>query len=200
MLAREFARIPALTTIGNICAGNVNHIASVLRYDGVLHHLRELLDHQNTSICEQACFAISKITAGSTDQIELVIRANIIPSIVSVFRSNGYYVNAMAAWVLSNAARGGTDAQIRYLVNQGAIQPLCTFLGCSVLRLLHATMLSLERILCLCVADAADHPARLTVKEHGVDQLTALRHHVNEVIANKATEIMQTYFAIDVRE
>ena len=60
----------------------------------------------------------------------MVINANIIPPLVSILRNEEFDIQKEAAWAISNATSGGTDAQIRYLANQGVIQPLCELFTC----------------------------------------------------------------------
>lgn len=52
-----------------------------------------------------------------------------------------------AAWALSNATSGGTQEQIKYLVNIGCIKPLCDLLPCSDVRIVTVALEGLENIL-----------------------------------------------------
>jgi importin subunit alpha-1 len=55
------------------------------------------------SIRKEACRAISNI-AGTPDQIECVINANIIPPLVSILKNEEFDIQKEAAWVRGEGA------------------------------------------------------------------------------------------------
>ena len=55
-----------------------------------------------------------------------------------------------AAWAISNATSGGRHDQIKYLVNAGAIKPLCDLLTCSDPRIVTVALEGIENILKAC--------------------------------------------------
>ena len=110
------------------------------------------------SVRKEACWTISNITAGNRQQIQAVIDANVFPVLIRILGIAAFrytdrekylylrffcfhkevlkYVNALsfdstrkeAAWAITNASSGGSADQIRYLVDQGCIPPLCDLL------------------------------------------------------------------------
>jgi importin subunit alpha-1 len=96
----------------------------------VLPCLLALLANPKKGIRKEACWTISNITAGNPDQIAAVIDANIIPPLVEILRREEFDIQKEAAWGISNATSGGRDDQIRHLVNQGVIKPLCDLFIC----------------------------------------------------------------------
>ena len=94
---------------------------------------------------DQACWTISNITAGNRQQIQAVIDANIFPVLIDIqvdFDQNTpfsfqlvfsqskaeFKTRKEAAWAITNASSGGTAEQIKFLVQQGCIPPLCDLL------------------------------------------------------------------------
>ena len=57
-----------------------------------------------------------------------MIEANIIPPLVHLLATAEFDIKKEAAWSISNATSGGSPEQIRYLVTQGCIKPLCDLL------------------------------------------------------------------------
>ena len=94
---------------------------------------------------DKACWTISNITAGNRQQIQAVIDANIFPVLIDIqvsltnnsavshtpFPSQSkaeFKTRKEAAWAITNASSGGTAEQIKFLVQQGCIPPLCDLL------------------------------------------------------------------------
>lgn len=59
-----------------------------------------------------------------------------------------------AAWAITNATSGGTPDQIRYLVDQNAIGPLCDLLTVMDIKIVQVALNGLENILRLGDQDA----------------------------------------------
>ena len=92
----------------------------------------------------KACWTISNITAGNRQQIQAVIDANIFPVLIDIqvnldppilsdepisSQSKAEFkTRKEAAWAITNASSGGTAEQIKFLVQQGCIPPLCDLL------------------------------------------------------------------------
>jgi importin subunit alpha-1 len=96
---------------------------------GVLPPIRHLLlNHNNKLILKESCWAISNITAGSKEQIQSVIDADLIPSVIQLVDTNDFEVKREAVWVLRNAIKGGTPKQFEYLINHGVVKALCNTL------------------------------------------------------------------------
>ena len=87
------------------------------------------MQNDRAPIAREACWTISNITAGSKDQIEAVVTANLLPPLINILKNHKFEVAKEALWAISNATSGGSDAQIKYLVNQGVIPGLCKFLN-----------------------------------------------------------------------
>lgn len=139
---------PALRAIGNIVTGS-DYQTQIVINAGVLPALAPLLNSTKDTIRKEACWTISNITAGTTDQIQAVIDANLIPQVIRLLIHGDYKTKKEACWAISNASSGGLTKpdQIRYLVSQGCIKPLCDLLSVADSKIIEVTLDSLENIL-----------------------------------------------------
>ncbi|MBA0681619.1 hypothetical protein Goari_023408 [Gossypium aridum] len=183
--------IPALRTVGNICI--IDH--------GALSCLLSLLTHNHKkSIKKEACWTISNITAGNKEQIQAVINAGIIGPLVSLLQNAEFDIKKEAAWAISNATSGGTHEQIKYLVSQGCIKPLCDLLACPDPRIITVCLEGLENILKVGEAEKAsgagefNYCAQLIEDAEGLEKIENLQSHDNNEIYEKAVKILETYW------
>jgi len=161
--------------------------------------LLALLTSPKKGIRKEACWTISNITAGSKNQIQAVIDANVIPPLIQLLQNAEFDIRKEAAWAISNATSGGTTEQIRYLVSQGCIKPLCDLLSCSDARIISVALEGLENILKVGSMDAktagvANSYASYIEAAEGLDKLEALQNHQNNDIYEKAVRIIEDYF------
>jgi hypothetical protein len=64
-----------------------------------------------------------------------------------LLQSAEFDIKKEAAWAISNATSGGTAEQIRYLVDVGAVRPLCDLLSVPDVRIVTVALEGLENIL-----------------------------------------------------
>ncbi|KAK7850766.1 importin subunit alpha-2 [Quercus suber] len=172
--------IPALRTVGNIVTGD---------------------DMQTQSIKKEACWTISNITAGNKEQIQAVIAADIIAPLVNLLQNAEFDIRKEAAWAISNATSGGSPEQIKYLVNQGCIKPLCDLLICPDPRIVTVCLEGLENILKVGEADKNSGStgdvnlyAQMIDDAEGLEKIENLQSHDNTEIYEKAVKILETYW------
>ena len=118
---------PALRTVGNIATGDDSQ-TQIITDCGAVQRLGQLLSSPKKGIRKEACWTISNITAGTKDQIQAAINANIIPPLIELLTNAEFDIKKEAAWAISNATSGGSMEQIKYLVQQKCIKPLCDLL------------------------------------------------------------------------
>ncbi|KAF8047643.1 hypothetical protein N665_2903s0004 [Sinapis alba] len=196
--------IPALRTIGNIVTGDDTQTQTVLNHQVLPRLLHLLTNPYKKSIKKEACWTISNITAGSSIQIQGVIEAGIIQSLVGVLHNAEFEVKKEAAWGISNATSGGTHDQIKFLVNQGCIKPLCDLLTCPDPRILTVCLEALENILVVGEAVKSlghageDNPYATMIDEaEGLEKIENLQSHDNNDIYQKAVKILETFWTED---
>lgn len=142
---------------------------------------------------------ISNITAGNVRQIECVKDANIIPSLVDILRNAEFDIKKEAAWAISNATCGGSEDQIRYLVQQAVTAPLCDLFKAPDPKIIMVALEGIENILRVGVKDMPRYGginkyAEFVEECGGLDLIEELQRHDNEEIYNKAVNILQIYF------
>ncbi|XP_054268661.1 importin subunit alpha-7 isoform X2 [Macrosteles quadrilineatus] len=188
----------ALRAVGNIVTGDDVQTQVILNCS-VLPCLLELLMSTKESIRKEACWTISNITAGNRQQIQAVIDANIFPVLMEILGSAEFKTRKEAAWAITNATSGGTAEQIRYLVNQGCIGPLCDLLTVMDAKIIQVALNGLENILRLGEQDAKAsgtvNPYAVLIEEcYGLDKIEFLQSHENMDIYQKAFDIIEHYF------
>ncbi|KAL8170780.1 hypothetical protein V2J09_022584 [Rumex salicifolius] len=193
--------IPALRTVGNIVTGDDNQTQFVID-NGVLPCLHQLLtNNHKKSIKKEACWTISNITAGNRAQIQAVIEAQLVVPLVHLLQFAEFDIKKEAAWAVSNATSGGSHEQIRFLVSQGCIKPLCDLLVCPDPRIVTVCLEGLENILKVGEADkeigmnGVNLYAQMIDECDGLDKIENLQTHDNNEIYDKAVKILEKYWA-----
>ncbi|GBL52147.1 Importin subunit alpha-1 [Candidozyma auris] len=192
---------PALRAIGNIVTGNDMQTQAMINV-GVLQHLAPLLNSPKETLRKEACWTISNITAGNAEQIQAVIDSNLIPPIVRLLAQGDYKTKKEACWAISNASSGGltNPEQIKYLVEQGCIKPLCDLLAVADSKIIEVTLDSLMNI--LKVGELEKEKNQGTTNEYaihieeagGMEKIFNCQANSNVHIYNKAYTIIEKYF------
>lgn len=143
----------ALRAVGNIVTGDDIQTQIILNC-GALPCLYQLLSSSKETVKKEACWTLSNITAGNRQQIQAVLDANIFPILIDLMTKADFKTRKEAAWAITNATSGGTPDQIRYLVNEGCIKPLCELLTVMDIKIVLVALNGLENILRLGDQDA----------------------------------------------
>jgi len=203
MHTQTAVQTPALRSIGNIVTGD-DHQTQVVVTSGALPALLHLLSSPKEAIRKEACWTISNVTAGSPQQIQSVIDANIIPPLINILQHADFKTKKEACWAISNATSGGLQEpqQIRYLVAQGAIKPLCDLLKSMDNKLILVALDGLENILKVGEMDkeqnnGVNQYAVFIEEAGGMVAIHNLQHHDNIEIYKKCFVLMDTYFPED---
>jgi importin subunit alpha-1 len=192
---------PALRTVGNIVTGDDIQTQIIINV-GALPALLALLCSPKKSIRKEACWTISNITAGNKGQIQSVIENNLIPPLSQLLAKAEFDIKKEAAWAISNATSGGTPQQIRYLVGQGCITPLCELLKATDVRVVHVALEGLENILKAGQLEADDASSQyygrntyvhMIERAGGFENLEELEEHANREIYERAVRIIEQY-------
>ncbi|KAK2071710.1 hypothetical protein P8C59_006114 [Phyllachora maydis] len=205
--ASTSVQTPALRSVGNIVTGDDVQTQVVINC-GALPCLLSLLSSNKDGIRKEACWTISNITAGNSAQIQAVIDANIIPPLIHLLSNGDLKTRKEACWAISNATSGGLQKpeQIRYLVSQGCIKPLCDLLACPDNKIIQVALDGLENILKVGDLDkqaAGDGPDSINryalfIEEcGGMEKIHECQTNANEEIYMKAYNIIEKYFSDD---
>merc|ERR1711939_963769 len=207
MHASTSVQTPALRSVGNIVTGDDVQTQVIINC-GALPALLSLLSSQKDGIRKEACWTISNVTAGNSTQIQAVIDANIIPPLIHLLSNGDFKTRKEACWAISNATSGGLQKpeQIRYLVAQGCIKPLCDLLGCPDNKIIQVALDGLENILKVGEMDkeaAGANTAESQVNRYalfieeagGMEKIHDCQNNANEEIYMKAYNIIERYFS-----
>ncbi len=206
MHASTSVQTPALRSVGNIVTGDDVQTQIIINC-GALPALLSLLGSSKDGIRKEACWTISNITAGNSTQIQAVIDANIIPPLINLLSNGDFKTRKEACWAISNATSGGLQKpdQIRYLVTQGCIKPLCDLLSCPDNKIIQVALDGLENILKVGEMDkeASDVPGDQNVNKFalyieeagGMEKIHDCQNNINEEIYMKAFNIIGKYFS-----
>ncbi|KAL5782093.1 hypothetical protein ACOSP7_007122 [Xanthoceras sorbifolium] len=192
--------VPALRTVGNIVTGDDTQTQCIIENKGLPCLYQLLTQNYKKSIKKEACWTVSNITAGSGNQIQGVIEANIIAPLVYLLQHAEFEVKKEAAWAISNATSGGSREQIQFLVNQGCVKPLCDLLVCPDPRIVTVCLEGLENILKMGEADKEAGNTTVNVYSEmidecdGLDKIENLQSHDNNEIYEKAVKILERYW------
>ncbi|CAG8445495.1 6487_t:CDS:2 [Ambispora gerdemannii] len=192
---------PALRSIGNIVTGDDVQTQVIINC-GALSALLNLLSSPKEGLRKEACWTISNITAGNCAQIQAVIDANIIPPLIDILQNADFKTRKEACWAISNATSGGLNKpeQIRYLVSQGCIKPLCDLLTSMDNKIIQVALDGIENILKVGDLEKVDgvNQFSLYVEEAGgMEKIHNLQVHDNVEIYKKAYHIIDKYFGED---
>jgi HEAT repeat protein len=195
---------PALRTVGNIVTGNDLQTQLIIN-NNALPCLLALLASPKKGIRKEACWTISNITAGNKEQIQSVIDNNIIPPLIQLLASAEFDIRKEAAWAISNATSGGNAAQIKFLVQQGCIRPLCDLLSVNDPKIVMIALEGLENILKVGEEDSkvTGQPNQMAVyvsEAEGLNKIEELQQHSNNDIYEKCIKILETYFGVEEEE
>jgi len=192
---------PALRTVGNIVTGDDVQTQVIINC-GALQALLTLLSSPKDNIRKEACWTISNITAGTCVQIQGVIEANLFPPLINVLQNADFKSKKEACWAISNATSGGLNKpdQIKYLVSQGCIKPLCDILICMDNKIIQVALDGLENILKVGEMDkeftnGVNQYGTFIEDCGGMEKIHNLQAHDNIDIYRKAYSIIDTYFA-----
>lgn len=193
---------PALRAIGNIVTGNEEQTQVVIDAGG-LSAMRNLLSDPRISLQKEACWAISNVTAGTVSQIQSVIDAEIFPKLIHMLAYADLKVKREACWALSNATSMHSEQpnQVKYLVQQGCIKPLCDLLHCPDIKIILVALGGLNNILEVGETEALAtetglNPYAYKVEEcGGMDIIAELQNHKNSKIYEESKSIIDRFFA-----
>lgn len=188
-----------MRTIGNIVTGADDQTGTVINL-GALKKLGALLENPHDPIRKEACWTISNITAGPIQHIDAVICSNIIPILIRMLKTEKFEIQKETAWALSNITSSGNEQQIKYLVAQGIIPPLCKLLTCNSHKTILVVLEGLENILQVGKNDLLkgipNKYSQLVEECGGLDNLEALQSDdsIPDAIFEKAAIIVRLYF------
>ncbi|ORZ07839.1 armadillo-type protein [Absidia repens] len=193
---------PALRSVGNIVTGDDSQTQTIINCGAVMS-LFNLLSSPKESIRKEACWTISNITAGNTVQIQAILDGGLVGPLVHILTRGEFKTKKEACWAICNATSGGLAKpdQIRFLVSEGCIQPLCDILMQQDNKITLVALDGLDNILRAGEMEKINtqdglNPYALMIEEcGGVDNIHGLQSHDNAEIYKKAYAIIDKYYS-----
>lgn len=131
----------------------------------------------------------------------LTFLSNIVPPLINILQNADFKTKKEACWAISNATSGGLQEpnQIRYLVSQGCIKPMCDLLQSMDNKIIQVALDGLENILKVGEIDkeaagpgAVNTYAQYIEEAGGMVSIHNLQHHENLEIYKKCFYIMDS--------
>lgn len=146
---RKSVQKEACWTLSNITAGELRRKSSSV----LVSAFREerYLKRSWWSVACSAC------GPGNREQIQEVIDQNVFPSLLEILKTGEYDTKKEAAWAVSNAVSGGSEAQVDFLVGMGCVAPLCDLLEFTDEKIVLVALEALHRILHIGKKHQEDH-------------------------------------------
>lgn len=200
-------QIPALRSVGNIVTGDDHQTQIILDCNG-LDALQHLLASPKETIRKEACWTLSNITAGTPAQIQAVIDHGLMRPLIHILTRGDFKTRKEACWAICNATSGGVSQpeQVKYLVSEGCIKPLCDILNFRDNKIILVALDGLDNILSvgeLAKTETPDglNPFAIMVEEcGGIEIIHDLQGHDNAEIYQKSYTIIDKYFSDDADE
>ncbi|GMI79375.1 hypothetical protein HRI_001606800 [Hibiscus trionum] len=194
----EEALVNACRALYYLSAGTDDQTRAVFEA-GVCGRLVELLLHPSPYVLT---FALGTIANFFVDdmQTQAIFEANTIVRAVALLRNDAIKVQREAARVIRNATCRGTKDQIKFLVSQGCIKPLCDLLNCSDPDTVTHCLVAIINIMNAGEADKTMGTTggvnlyAQTIEEAGRrEKIENLTSHDNTEVSETAAEILETY-------
>jgi importin subunit alpha-6/7 len=198
--------IDACWAISYLSDGANDKIQAVIEA-GIPRRLVELLMHASTSVQTPALRSVGNIVTGDDVQTQVIINCGALPALLSLLSSGKDGIRKEACWTISNATSGGLQKpeQIRYLVAQGCIKPLCDLLACPDNKIIQVALDGLENILKVGEMDkeAAGDGSEANINRYalfieecqGMEKIHDCQQNANEEIYMKAYNMIEKYFS-----
>ena len=148
-IRNDTIQTPCLRALGNIVSNPNEVLTQAVIDSGALAKFQDLLRHYKSSIQKECCWVISNITAGNVHQVQSVIDSNLFPSIFTLLRTGDNKTRKEAVWAVCNATshHSSNPEQVRYLVSQGCLKPLCDMLSGQDTKIIQVILDGIDNIL-----------------------------------------------------
>ncbi|VDL57529.1 unnamed protein product [Hymenolepis diminuta] len=185
----------ALRAVGNIVTGTDQQTQVVLDC-GALSHFPQLLKHPKEKINKEAVWFLSNITAGDKSQVQAVIDHNLIPLIIGHLDKSEFLTQKEAAWAISNLTINGNEEQVRYLISQDVIPPLCRLLNSRDSQVVQVVLDGIANIIKMS-GNMLEQVMASIESCGGLALIESLQQNANSSIFNAAYKILEMLYGSD---
>ncbi len=114
---------------------------------GIVSRVGQQLTSPSMSLRKVAAGMLSNLVGGNLTQLQMVLEANLMPTVIDFAIKENYFVRRECIFALYNAINVASLAQTLTLIKLGVTVPLCLFLGTNDLQGLDAALYALETLL-----------------------------------------------------
>jgi importin subunit alpha-1 len=194
--------IPVVRLFGNLLS-NEPRIVDYLIAVGCIPFLQKFLYHKSSNVRKETLWAISNIGAGTLDQIKDVIQADIVPTVLSLFKDEDIETVREAVYTISNLINGGNFETCSKLVDSGMLPAILYILRSTknpeILKLALASLDVFFRHGTNHNYMSEDNPfVRLFEEQGGPELLEHLQFYKNDDIFELVEELLSKFFHIQV--
>ena len=193
---------PTIRTVGNLLTGDDSQ-TDYLVSTGVIENLKQVINHEKKAVRREACWALSNITAGNSQQIAVVLSdPHILTILEGLILNDSPEISREATWILSNATSRADNQLISSLVNWGLIK---IFL--QIMKLPDSKQVSICLDALVNIFNKGEEPGikseegnpflDIFEKNEGAAILEELQIHPVEEVYQKALGILETYYDIE---
>ncbi|XP_064423472.1 importin subunit alpha-1 isoform X2 [Latimeria chalumnae] len=188
-------------TLSNLCR-NKNPAPPLDAIQQILPALVRLLHHDDKEVLADTCWALSYLTDGANDRIDLVVKAGVVVRLVQLLGCNelpivgDFKSQKEAVWAVTNYTSGGSINQIVYLVQSGAVEPLLNLLSAKDSKTVIVILDAITNI--FLAADKIGETEKLCIMIEecgGLDRIEALQSHENEMVYKASLNLIEKYFS-----
>mmetsp|Transcript_11089 Transcript_11089/g.23816 ORF Transcript_11089/g.23816 Transcript_11089/m.23816 type:complete len:557 (+) Transcript_11089:96-1766(+) len=111
----------ATWTLSNLCRGKPAPDFAVVRH--CLPTLSQLIQMEDEEVLTDACWALSYLSDGSNENIQVVLDAGVTPRLVNLLGRNSVGIQTPVLRTLGNIVTGNDD-QTQMVIDAGALRPL----------------------------------------------------------------------------
>ncbi|KAI6177585.1 Importin alpha-3 subunit [Aphelenchoides bicaudatus] len=136
----------AISFAGEIATGT-DVQTQILLDENILDYVSHLLWHPDENINKVAMWLLSNVAAGDVYQLQAIIDANLLPTIIEFLTIEDYSTRKEAVWTVANFATKGNNHQLKELLDNGVVVPLCSMLQASDTKMVELVLETLNNIL-----------------------------------------------------
>ncbi|OBS77055.1 hypothetical protein A6R68_16464 [Neotoma lepida] len=193
-------------TLSNLCR-NKNPAPPLDAVEQILPTLVRLLHHNDPEVLADSCWAISYLTDGPNERIEMVVKTGVVPQLVKLLGAielpivADFKTQKEAVWAVTNYTSGGTVEQIVYLVHCGIIEPLMNLLTAKDTKIILVILDAISNIFQAAEKLGETEKLSIMIEEcGGLDKIEALQSHENESVYKASLSLIEKYFSVEEEE
>lgn len=184
----------AIRALGCIATGSDEQTQAVID-SGAIANLRLTLKGFNDRTAKDALWFISNVVAASQQQLQAVIDEDLIPLVIHFLAMGDYQQQKEASWAIYNFCLVASSEQLRLLVENKVIPPLCDLLTIKDIILVSNVLEAIKTLMNKCQHDS-DIYSRIMDEIHecgGLDKIESLQSSKNEEIHQYSQSIIDEF-------